>query len=852
VLSLSRFFSPFSRWSFSPPQGSRLLLPFALSCLGAGGVLTSTGLARADTPPTAQPKAGVAQEKLPQLSAQHSLAGTKERKSFGVFFEKGASPFQRVFFFNREEKNSAAGGHVSLVIPEKAVNLPRRITRLLLEGGQRALWIRYGGDKNFYSVLVLGAPIKKPGEGTSQPQVLLKGWAGVDSKSGTLIRLAKARTGQQIFVENAFRPGACGRKVPGRVRLFDPAQGRFHRVATSPLSKKEREEAKELRSTPFDKEAGDVLLRLEASNARSSLVPVDGDRSVSWNYGHQFVEFRLNDGVQGNFLSLELSQTNAQKEFIWLATESQVYRLTLAESSSTLHNVVLPPLGESDCIALVQPRNPLLVVEVMQRAQTKSGVTTKELIDQLEKSEPGLALSALPVRGNSAALLIAQRYRGLSRLARSRVLDIADKMPGKIAAPIYVAAIEFGNDVERARGLRVLKKLGEEGAAVLAARFAHASRAGEVHLAQGLVEVSPPLAAVTITRRLHVKGRARRAYLREALFQLAHSKAGRVELKKLIETQEGEHSLSKKAQLQLVRALGPVLPNWGTPAEKLVSRLAQNAEFEDAYLLAATVLPLAAGNSDLSDTFSAWVSGKKPKGLQEIPSAALSVHALELLAEVELTKGAPQFNGETRSLLRHKNVRVRRAALDVLVREPGKLSAIELEPLLVDDPWPQVRLRAAAAGGNFAPQSPEARAFASLMSRRLSRDGSSVVRRALARSLAHYGGESVVEELRERMHDDDSFEVRAEATLSLGKLCDRGSLQDITQSAQSLTTAMGDGPIELGLASVSALAYLKPVDLKERIAPLLSDKVSGILRNQVKLRLAAVKSSKDQKGCSAK
>jgi HEAT repeat protein len=100
------------------------------------------------------------------------------------------------------------------------------------------------------------------------------------------------------------------------------------------------------------------------------------------------------------------------------------------------------------------------------------------------------------------------------------------------------------------------------------------------------------------------------------------------------------------------------------------------------------------------------------------------------------------------------------------------------------------------------------------------------------------GGETAIQALRKALAEDDFYEVRAEAALALGEACDRGSVAALTDWAQALSQgAVGEGPLLVGLASVTSLKRLNPPDLKQRMEPLLSKKVSGVLRNQVQLRL---------------
>jgi HEAT repeat protein len=162
--------------------------------------------------------------------------------------------------------------------------------------------------------------------------------------------------------------------------------------------------------------------------------------------------------------------------------------------------------------------------------------------------------------------------------------------------------------------------------------------------------------------------------------------------------------------------------------------------------------------------------------------------------------------------------------------------------LLRKDDWPQVRAAAALALVVGKRSAHEKKSVASALLRRLRRDGDPKVRASIARAFSQVGGEDVVLALRRAFEKDESHFVRAQAALSLGALCDAGSLEELTRAAHQLAAApMGDGPIVVGLAAVTALVQIGPADLDQRLAPTLSKKVSGVLRTQVKRRVEARK-----------
>jgi len=97
-----------------------------------------------------------------------------------------------------------------------------------------------------------------------------------------------------------------------------------------------------------------------------------------------------------------------------------------------------------------------------------------------------------------------------------------------------------------------------------------------------------------------------------------------------------------------------------------------------------------------------------------------------------------------------------------------------------------------------------------------------VVRAAALRSLGQRGAQAFLPAIRELFGDhEQSGAVREAAVRALAQLCDRGSLEALTQSAQQL---LGErrSPDEalVSTASVAALGRLHPADLAQRLEPL--------------------------------
>jgi hypothetical protein len=290
-------------------------------------------------------------------------------------------------------------------------------------------------------------------------------------------------------------------------------------------------------------------------------------------------------------------------------------------------------------------------------------------------------------------------------------------------------------------------------------------------------------------------------------------------------------------EVEILRAAGPQLRAWKKSALPALERLSQSASFERAYRLLPHVLDLAGESQPLQAAFSAWLSGARPKGASAIQRAALSVRALEVLSESARSPAA--YQEQVMGLFASDNMRVRRSALIASIDEDLQAPEQEVLRLLARDDWPEVRAAAARATTAFEPRVDQT-TLERTLARRLRKDAHPSVRAAVARALGGRSGEHSRKALRRAFEKDESHEVRAEAALALGDLCDTESLAPLTAAVRELSRGpVGDGPIVVGLAAVSALAKMAPADLDKRVKPALGDSVSAVLKNQVSQRLLA-------------
>ncbi len=732
-----------------------------------------------------------------------------------------------------------SGGEDALVveIPPEARGKKRRV-KITGTKEHPVLWVRWGTEQDFYSMLVVGA--QSEAEGKEHPRLVLKGWAGEKSKSGVTL----AEEGKELRLSSAPQDAFCGRRLPLRTRVLRPDEGRFVTVRAPALSEKERKSAHTIQAMPVEK-LDRTLIGLSSSARGSSPVPVDFDRKTAWQRGYEWVELEIPEG--GGFpLVLEFAEPLTQATALYAVFGERVFQVEFSPQASPRYLLDAGDLDTS-CVALLQPHTPAPLTEIM--ATSAGQLTTDELVEALERSDPGLAPAALAVRGDEAGTALGKHFSRMSPLGQARALQVARELPDPAGLPVFVSAVATGGP-GREEATEALRLADREGAEALFERLEVADESSSGRLVVALTNLQPNMVAERFPTLFAGASEVRQAQLRAALGHVAKATKGRAVLARWF-ADSPPASLSRPERLELVRALGPELARVQGAAESLAD-LSEGADFVGAYLLA----PLLVANFDEHPAFasvlSRWIRGEAVGKLSSQEQAALSVRVLDTVLERGTKAIRQSVRKELPSLLEHENMRVRRAALLNLARFESNVAPFgdQVVELLMQDDWPHVRAAAALAIVPVSERRLSGRTERIVL-RRLHKDPDASVRRALARSLSDASGEQVVEAVRRSFLNDDDFSVRAEAAVSLGKLCDETSIDALTEHARKLGTGLTDeGAIELGLSSVTALSYLAPEDIDKRLEPLLSDKAPPVTRAQVSRRIESVRASKDRAICA--
>jgi HEAT repeat protein len=354
-----------------------------------------------------------------------------------------------------------------------------------------------------------------------------------------------------------------------------------------------------------------------------------------------------------------------------------------------------------------------------------------------------------------------------------------------------------------------LRQCGAASAAALVAAYQEGDTATRRALVPILGSVAPaeaiPLFAEALSRST---GRERDEY-RDAFSAAARRAPAREPVAQLL----GDTSLPPRISLELLRLLGDDVESYGPAAGAALARVLQpGAAFAERYLALAPAARLSSRDA----------------GALAFVRAALGDPDLRLRAEA--ARRAPALDSLVPALIAATNdpeVRVRAAAAGRL----GELGVARAETALVqrlrEDRWPLVRATAASALAHAGTAAGAERALVDGLG-----DSAPSVRRAALIALGARAAGTSANAVAERFQDDDEVaSVRAAAARTLAVLCTTRWLDELTRSALWLREPGRPEPeLELARASLWALGHLAPADLEQRLAPLLSAKVSPLLR----------------------
>ena len=522
---------------------------------------------------------------------------------------------------------------------------------------------------------------------------------------------------------------------------------------------------------------------------------------------------------------------------VWLAADGKLFSVSFPEDpwqhAGTSYDVTLTTPLKTSCLAFV-------LDEAYARGESKDMEVTVAEVTALSPFDGASDLAglvgalagggtrarmaaAILTRGGSPAFqLTADGYDKLDDAGRVLALEVLDGAPCAISAPVYTRAMVHGFPGESHHAETRLSHCGKDAVAPLALALEAGPDKQRVAAAQELSLVAPPVAIDKIVDALPGASKSLRRELRGALATAAKSERASDELKARLTAPQ----MPVPVLLDLLRAAAD-RPDVKSEASAAFSRIATaGSDFATRYLLLTPAARLSTQGDGGAQTFL-------ENALRSDQDAHVRARAAEALGEVP-TK--PDTALALVAGLSDVDPRVRDAALSSLKQAtwpPG--TTPQATQRLLEDPWTFVRVHAAEAltsapAGNDA-DAPLGRAL---------RDVSPLVRAQAVETLGARGAVTQTKAVRDRLEDEDETpEVRTRAARALGALCDRKSIDLLTEVARAGASPTATGEKQtMGAGAAAALGRLHPNDLAQRLAPLLAKDAARTLHDAAQAAVA--------------
>ena len=524
-------------------------------------------------------------------------------------------------------------------------------------------------------------------------------------------------------------------------------------------------------------------------------------------------------------LSPRVGEAGVVPKTFYLVTGQRIFEVSLPENAASkageVYEITFPKPIESSCVALV-------LDAAFTRGLTHPEVSVAELVAYSEFDSPdarlddvakrlsgGRAVAAVQVleRAGSAALAAVEgAYDALNPRGRSLAVDVAiahDRCDE--AAPLLTRALCDGAGETQRKAHEKLERC--PGAAAVLARRLRDDDTSRGCVAPVLSAIAPAEALEPIADAMEkVQGDdpSTRAALRAALAR-ALDASPRNRLAALL----GDTRRSAPTRLEIMRAADERVTDAAPESRATVMDLLKEAPaMRVRYLLLGPLAQLARAGDTMA-------TGRISEAVTHDPSWPVRARAAELAAG--LSSVQPGLALATRDA----EPRVREAALGALAASPTPAAVAIATTALQHDGWPFVRTRAVELLAN----APSGADVDGTLGAAL-RDGSVPVRAAVVAALGRRRGMSWRSAVRERLADrEEAAEVRAAAASALGAMCDSESVDELTAIARALGTPGVDREAQqTALAALSSLAALQPVDLRQRLAPLLASRAPPFVR----------------------
>jgi HEAT repeats len=743
---------------------------------------------------------------------------------------------------------------VPLGLPRELRGKPSRGQVVVLGEGRRAVVVSTSdGMREFKAVVA--APL-----GSGAPKLLFSGLVGLTSgqegsRSGPMVQISEpddAGARRIVVGEQHEAVSLCGRPTVLSPRVLDPKDLELKAAKVQRLSVAERDaarqvEARRVADGEASTAAASVLTVLAASSAVGAPQALtDGDVETTWseNLGGtgrgEFVVMRAPPELPLTGLELTIRpktsevENGASPRQLFLVGPKEVVHVTLPEdawqSPGARYQVALQPPLQSSCLALV--------LDNSYAESSAARVTIAELsvVSELSAGELPALVAALAGGGQRAeaakALLAASGVPGFTAVAaafgsldeggRRVALEVLDRAPCQLSAPVYVQALTGRIDAQARHAERGLRRCGAASGDALEQALAKVDKSDKHAmplLVSELTLVDPARAVRAFLPLMNEKTVLRRRLLRAALAQAARLPAAAGAVRSAL----ADPSLPDVAVIDLLRALGDGARGYEPQASAALARLLGGApSFRSRFLLLGPLSALSGVSANADAAFR--------RRLTDEQDARVRAAALSLVSE------PARFRPELLGALGASDVRVREASVKALGAGQGAFAQAALTERLEEDRWPLVRAASADALGRLPSSAAVDQALTSALD-----DDSPLVRARSVRALGDRGVFAAAPRVRDRLIDDQEWpEVRAAAARSLGALCDVGSLDELGAFAAKLADPMASPDAQLIAAgAVLALGAIGTPQAAALLTPLTDKKAPPQARRAARAALSA-------------
>jgi hypothetical protein len=623
------------------------------------------------------------------------------------------------------------------------------------------------------------------------------------------------------------------------------------RTATAQrLGPEQRDTAQPIVATDVGPQAASALARLLV--AKGSSVPgsrgaelTDGDPTTMWTEQRpgigqgEFVVMAAPKDVPIARMQVVVAppgrdRDGAAPKTFYLVTGAETFEVTLPGDGwlkpGEAYEIAFPRPLETSCVALVLndayarglAHPDVGIAELVAYSEFDAPGATLDDVAKKLSSERGAVAAQVLERGGRGALEATEKtYGGLDERGRAFAIDVAASHEGCVeAAPLLVRGLcEKAGEAPRKAREKLERCKGAAPVLTRAVREDPASRAcaaptlATIAGADALEPIADAMAATSDAER------ETRAELRSA-FALALKSAAPGRLAGIV--QDGHRGIG--ARLEMMRAAGARVTE--APAEMdsaLADVLAGTPPMRLRYLALGPLGELARAGDHVA---AARIADAIVRDT-EWPVRARAA---------ELGAGLADAAGALTAAVRDPQPRVREAALQSLAASPPPAAIDAARDAAMNDGWPFVK---AQAIGVLAKAPPSGLVDDAL--RRAMEDTSAHVRLAAVLATGMRRTSALHEALRARLDDVvEDAEVRAAAARALGAVCDTSSIDRLTALAHGVgVPGTTEDEQQICVGALVGLAALKPADLRDRLAPLLSLKASPQVRAAAEQALAA-------------